>query len=118
LHVINGWTICCDGLLSYFPPRRRVRDRHIEVARSFLEQCRQARLSRTSPYSSELKHIIEGWDQRPPGLSYVSTGAVIIAALELGIAVAPAGEGSRDAKIGVNIRDVRRLTRDTWSWPK
>jgi hypothetical protein len=120
LHVINGWTICCDGLLSYYPPRRRVRDRHIEIARLFLTQCRRARFSHAWPYlkSSRLKHVIEQWAGRQPDLhcGYVSTGAVIIAALELEIAVAEVGEGSRDAAIGVNIRDVRRLTRDFWNW--
>jgi hypothetical protein len=92
-----------------------VPDQEIEIARLFLTQCRQAKLSRTSPFSSELKHVIERWDQRPPDLNCVATGAVIIAALELGIAVASAGNGSRDAAIGINTRDVRRLTR---RWPE
>jgi hypothetical protein len=118
LHVINGWTICMDGLLSCYPPRRRVRDRKIEIARSFLTQCRQARLSRASPKASLLKHVIEQWAAHQSHLNcnYVETGAVIIAALELEIAVAQVCEGSRDAVIGVNIRDVRRLTKDFWNW--
>jgi hypothetical protein len=120
LHVINGLTICCDGLTSHFPPRRRVPDQEIEVARSFLAQCRRASLSHGWPYlvSSYLKHVTEKWAAGQPDLDchYVATGAVIIAALELGIAVAEAGKGSRDAAIGINVRDVKRLTRDTWYW--
>lgn len=104
LHVVDGWTICREGLCSAWHPRRRVPDHHIDIAKSFLNQCRRVKVPDPGLRSSLLKHVIENWAGR-----YIVTGAVIIAALELGIVTLPLCEAGRDAAIGVNVRDVGRL---------
>ena len=104
LHVINGWTICHEGLRSSWHPRRRVPDNHIEIAKGFLNRCRRVKVPDPALTSSFLKHVIEKWAGQ-----YIVTGAVIIAAFDLGIVALPLRETGRDAAIGVNIRDVGRL---------
>jgi len=114
LTVIGPFTICGNGLIGFCDtPRRPVRRDHVEISKTFMKLCRRTAMvgREHAPVSSLLKHVIERWAHR-----YISTGAVIVAALEMEIAVTPVGEGSRDAMIGINIRDVKRLTKEVWSW--
>lgn len=110
LHEIGGYTICLDGLTSYYWFSHRVPDNQIEIAKSFLTQCRRTRWAREmiSPLSHDLKHWIERWARQ-----YISNGAVLIAALQLGITFVPYGE--RSALIGVNFDDVcARMAERCW----
>jgi hypothetical protein len=116
--------ICTEGLAAPMTSRgvaRRVpvRREHVEKAKEFLKLCRPAVLSLTCPVSGVLKHDIERWAG-----CYISRGAVIVAALELGINVVPFyGYGPREedelspafyepaiaAVIGINSLDVERI---------
>lgn len=99
--------VCTNGLIGYpNAPRRQVQPDQVEIVKSFLQRCRRLKAVQplTTPISSTLKHQIE----RLPGVRYISTGAVIVAALELGLVVQQYC-GARDALIGVNVRDVDRL---------
>lgn len=131
LHVIHGHTICTEGLVGHAfeefhgcrHPRYRVPQKEIDIAKSFLALCRRVnRLSRYDcPVSGDLKHHIELWPDFPISEEspnrYLSRGAVIIAALEMGIKIAPLVDGGSSAIIGVNIRDVKELTsKEVWSW--
>ena len=103
LHRIGDYTICIDGLQSHY--RRRVPDDQIEIAKSFLTQCRRTRWARAtvSPFSHDLKHSIERWAGQ-----YISNGAVLIAALRLGITFVPY-DGERSALIGVEYDSVAEV---------
>ena len=114
LTVIGPFTICGNGLIGFCDtPRRAVRRDHVEISKTFMKLCRRTAMVGREyvPVSSLLKHVSERWAHR-----YISTAAVIVAALEMKITVTPIGEGSRDAWIGINTRDVKRLTKEVWSW--
>ncbi|WP_456762885.1 hypothetical protein [Bradyrhizobium sp. USDA 4011] len=84
----------------------------VEIAKDFFDPCRRSRWARnlSSPVSSDLKHWIENWAGR-----YISTGAVIVAAFELGFACVPTFEGSRNVWIGVYFDDVAaRMAERGW----
>lgn len=104
LHVIDGWTICLDGLLSYYHNRRRVPDDQIATAKGFLSQCRRTRWAREliSPASHDLKHFIESWAGQ-----YISNGAVLIATMQLGLTFVP--YAGRSALIGIEFASVAEL---------
>lgn len=121
LHVIGGYTVCTNGLAAYrdyhgVRPRKRVCQEEVEIAKEFLKLCRPMKSvqPKTCPVNGTLKHDIERWARK-----YVGRGAVIVAALELGIAIKPYyGIGPRDedddfepvcAIIGINRRDVERM---------
>jgi hypothetical protein len=121
---IGGYTICMDGLAAPMTSRgvarrRPIRREQVEIAKRFLERCRREVLSLTCPISGTLKHDIERWAG-----CYISRGAVIVAALELGFNITPFyGYGPREddelspgfyeppiaAVIGVNPFDVKRI---------
>ncbi|MGY4297134.1 hypothetical protein ACVWXN_005229 [Bradyrhizobium sp. i1.4.4] len=121
---IDGFTICTNGLSAY-RDHRGVRRRepvqrdHVEIAKSFLKLCRPMKSVRPQicPINGALKHDIERWARR-----YIGRGAVIVAALEMGLSIEPFyGDGPRDddddfetaaAVIGVNQRDVERIMRE------
>lgn len=124
LHTIGGFTVCTNGLAAYrdyhgVRPRERVRQDQVEIAKTFLNLCRRMKSvqPKTCPINGTLKHDIERWARQ-----YVGRGAVIVAALELGITIEPYyGIGPRDeddefepvcAIIGVNIRDVERIMKE------
>ncbi|MBR1027348.1 hypothetical protein [Bradyrhizobium liaoningense] len=121
---IGPYTVCTNGLAAYRDYRgvhRRdpVRREEVEIAKVFLKLCRRMKSARpqTSPINGTLKHDIERWAHR-----YIGRGAVIAAALELGIPIEPFyGYGPRDedddfetaaAVIGINQRDVERIMRE------
>jgi hypothetical protein len=118
---IGGFTVCTNGLAAYRDhrgahPRQPVRREEVEIAKTFLKLCRRMKSvqPKTCPINGTLKHDIERWARK-----YIGRGAVIVAALEMGISVEPYyGLGPRDeddgfepacAIIGVNIRDVARI---------
>ncbi|BBO06566.1 hypothetical protein SG09_59160 [Bradyrhizobium ottawaense] len=121
---IGGFTVCTNGLAAYrdhrgVHPRHPVRREEVEIAKDFMKLCRRMKSVQptTCPINGTLKHDIERWARR-----YVGRGAVIVAALELGITIEPYyGIGPRDedddfepcaAVIGINSRDVARIMRE------
>ncbi|MCA1512678.1 hypothetical protein [Bradyrhizobium sp. NBAIM01] len=93
--------------------RRPVSRLQVEIVKELLAGCRRTRWARNlrSPVSSDLKHWAENWGGRDlvargQGTAYVSTGAAIIAAIELGFVCIPTGEGSHNVFIGVHFDDV------------
>jgi hypothetical protein len=106
LTVIGDYTICANGLdggRRRGQPRQPINRDQVEVAKEFLSPCRPTRWARDllSPVSSDLKHWIENWAGR-----YISTGAAVVAALELGLVCVPTCQGSRNVWIGVHFEDV------------
>ena len=96
----------------YRGPRQPVRREQVEIVKEFLNQCRPTCWARKliSPVSSDLKHWVENWAG-----SYISTGAAIVAALELGMVCVVTGEGSRNVLIGVHFDDVSaRMAERGW----
>jgi hypothetical protein len=111
--VIGSFTICTNGLVGgYRGARQPVRREQVEIVKEFLRECRPTRWARNllSPVSSDLKHWVENWAG-----PYISTGAAIVAALELGFICVPTGEGSRNVLIGVHLDDVSaRMAERGW----
>src|SRR5213592_928539 len=108
LTKIGGFTVCTNGLAAGRTTRgvaRRmpVRREQVEIVKQFLQPCRRTRWVRDplSPRSCDLKHWIENWGGR-----YISNGAVIVAALELGFVCKPPCHGSRIALINVHFDAV------------
>lgn len=117
LTVISGFKVCADGLKGKGSrPRRPVERETVEIAKEFLSACRRTRWARHpgSPSATILSDVVsEGADY----IGHISVGAIIIAALELGIVCVPDGE--RDALIGINFHDVcARTTKDVPLGPK
>src|SRR5258705_5343791 len=85
-----------------FDPMRE----QVEIAKSLLGECRRTRWVRkdVSPSASTLSDLMINYNY----LGRISTGAIIIAASELGIVWVP--DGGHDALIGVNVDDVRART--------
>lgn len=114
---IGGFKVCTNGLIGYRDyhgprPRNAVRREQVEIVKEFLRDCRSTRWARNllSPVSSDLKHWVENWAGR-----YISTGAAIVAALELGLVCVPTGAGSRNVLIGVHFDDVSaRMAERGW----
>jgi RecA-family ATPase len=106
--TIGGLTICCSGLKGKEDgrPRLPVPLVQIEIAKDFLSGRRRTRWARQqfSPSATILSDLVsKGFDYDYIG--NISVGAIVVAALELGIVCVP--EGERDALIGVNFEDVR-----------
>lgn len=57
-----------------------------------------------------LKHEAERWGGKNGMRSYVSNGALLLAAFRLGLTVAPHRSPSPNAQIGLSKRDVRKFT--------
>lgn len=130
---VGPWLICANGLIG---GHRRVGSRikpvpdaergpvhryQVEVVKELLAGCRPTRWARDllSPVSSDLKHWAENWGG--PELmagghtGYVSTGAAIVAAIELGLVCIPTFKGSRNVIIGVHFGDVAaRMAERGW----
>jgi hypothetical protein len=123
LYVIGDFTICGNGIAApYRSLRKPVRlpdaerspvcRKQIDIVKEFLSDCRPTRWARNllSPVSSDLKHWAENWAGR-----YISTGAAIVAALELNLVCVPTGKGSRNVFIGVHFDDVAaRMAERGW----
>jgi hypothetical protein len=59
--------------------------------------------------SYALKHDAEEWGGRNGKCNYVSNGALIAAAIRLGLRIKPCSDTSLNAYIGVSRSDVRRI---------
>jgi hypothetical protein len=58
-----------------------------------------------------LKHVAERWGAKVGLCSYVSNGALILAAMELGLVVRPCDDWPNpNCRIGISKRDLRRIT--------
>lgn len=99
-----GDLVICDNGFAGYPGIARTPVIASQVAKcaDFLRQCRRTKWAKPqlSPIASTLKHQIE----RLPGNTYISTGATIVAAIQLGLVVERYGE--RNALIGVRADDV------------
>lgn len=130
---IGPFLICANGLNgghrrygSRIKPvpeteRQPVQREQVESVKELLRGCRPMRWARKllSPVSSDVKHWAENWggpDFVARGqCAYVSTGAAIVAAIELGFVCVPTGEGSRNVFIGVHFDDVAaRMAERGW----
>jgi hypothetical protein len=80
------------------------------TARMFLRRFTPTKLAYFSSYF--LKHEAERWGAKVGLCSYVSNGALILAAMELGLVVRPYDLGwvNPNAGIGISKRDFRRIT--------
>ncbi len=81
-----------------------INSNQVRICRAFLERCERTKTGRIGSYG--LKHVIE----RAAG-EYVSNGACIQAAVDLGIVATPIEPhtGNPNAWIGVSRRSVRRV---------
>ncbi|WLC19335.1 AAA family ATPase [Bradyrhizobium diazoefficiens] len=105
---IGPYVICRNGRTGPASGQRRPVPRdEIAIAKDFLSRCRRTRWARdpASPSATILRDLVTEWvldcNRYTDG---VSVGAIIVAALELGIPCAPLGE--RDALIGVNFHSA------------
>ncbi|MGY4596345.1 hypothetical protein ACVWXL_004091 [Bradyrhizobium sp. GM22.5] len=110
---IGDFKVCASGL-AYITvkPRPPVDCQQVEIVKEFLKPCKRTRWARKllSPVSSDLKHWIENWAGR-----YISTGAAIVAALELDLLCVATGKGSRNVFVGVHFDDVAaRMAERGW----
>jgi hypothetical protein len=111
---IGGFTICTHGIAApYRGARQPVPREQVEIAKEFLQPCRRTRWARDplSPRSCDLKHWIENWAGR-----YISNGAVIVAAAELGFICARYHD-SGIALINIHFDAViARMAERGWHW--
>jgi hypothetical protein len=128
-------TLCAQGFgISNLAPglpreerERRLRESRIHLAASveevatamaFLSRCDRTRTARVGSYS--LKHHAENWGELNGYASYVSNGALLVAAIDLELRIAPdsrslsaawLGMVTPNADIGVSRSSVERLRR-------
>jgi hypothetical protein len=111
---VGGYTICMHGITApYRGARQPVQREQVDLVKEFLLPCRRTRWARDplSPRSCDLKHWIENWAGR-----YISNGAVIVAASELGFVCAPYHDSSI-ALISVHFDAViKRMAERGWHW--
>jgi hypothetical protein len=92
-------------------PADKLRPKEMATTIAFLRHCRPTKTTGIGSYG--LKHAAERWGRANKGVPYVSNGALIAAALYLGLRVKPY---SINAEIGVNRNDVQELDPDCiWS---
>jgi RecA-family ATPase len=107
---IGGFIVCTNGLAGRdWEDRIPVPRKEIELAEDFLSACRRMRWvrdERDTPIASELSAMVTDWAADRTSLS-ISVGAVIVAALQLGILCIPLGRNN--ALIGVNSDDAGAL---------
>lgn len=72
----------------------------IELAKNFLAGCKRIKKPGLSSYF--LKHVCEELASTATAHNYVSNGALIVAAAQLGLAIKPHGGKSLNAAIGVS----------------
>lgn len=121
---IGPYMICGNGLIGGHRRGQRCQPicrTQVKIVKEFLRYCRPTRWARNmlSPMSSDLKHWVENWagpDFVALGrVSYISTGAAIVAAMELGLVCVPTNEGSRNIYIGVCFDTVAaRMAERGW----
>jgi|SRR5579863_2182284 len=88
-----------NGFPGPWPPAGPPDPEEVSVCKAFLGRCERTKIPRVGSYG--LKHIIERWAGK-----YVSNGACIQAALDLGLVVRPYGPGNPNARLGVSRRSV------------
>jgi hypothetical protein len=82
--------------------------REVATAIAYLGRCARTRSANYNSYG--LKHGAEDWGDRNDMSPYVSNGALIVAAVYLGLKVVP-DPGTPNAAIGVSSRSVEWLRR-------
>jgi hypothetical protein len=85
-----------------------------ETAMAFLKLLRPT--TRPTIDTGTLKHDAENWGSVSGLCAYVSRGALISAALMLGLKVCPHRCGG-DAQIGVSIQDLKQITKKSVNTP-
>lgn len=120
---VGPFLICANGFWVPRGKRSPVSRDQVEAAKTVLAQFRRTRMVQPNDClaAGPLKHNVENLARR-----YISRGALIIAAIELGITVTPVydedwlslSEDGRDleplistAYIGINYRDVERAVK-------
>jgi hypothetical protein len=105
-HDSNGFYLPdgrpCPG--GFYRGRTPPIDREVKTAIAYLSQLTPTKRPTYSSYY--LKHRAENWGKRHGHCSYVSNGALIEAAIRLGLTIKPI---SINAHIGVSVRDVKAL---------
>lgn len=92
------------GFCSEHELKERPDQEQIETAKAYLRLLKPTKRPVVSSYS--LKHRAEHWGKDNGMEPYVSNGALIAAALLLGLAIKPTGI---NALIGVSQRSVKKL---------
>jgi hypothetical protein len=82
-------------LILRFPIRRD----EVATAVAFLSFPKPIQTPSVNSYS--LKHAAENWGARHGMRAYISNGALIVAAVELGLAVRPYGPDCPNVRVGV-----------------
>lgn len=103
--------LCTNGLYPYpGTAQRQVDAAQVETAVAFLSTLKPTKTARVS--SGSLKHHVEAWGQRHDLCSYISRGALTVAAVGLGLVVRSYGPWfSMDPHvlIGVSRNDLHRM---------
>lgn len=107
--------ISCDSCKQY--GYKKPESIQVKIAREWLSQFKPVKVSLNSPESSYLKHLCEstysGVVPFEMGLRYISSGAIIQAAKDLGLPIVPGdcGEGIRgyNGHIGISRRALNRF---------
>jgi hypothetical protein len=114
-HDSNGFYLpggkpCPSG--CYSAPHAPENDQ-VETALAYLSQLTPTKRPTYSSYY--LKHRAESWGKCHGHSSYVSNGALIEAAIRLGLTIKPTGI---NAGIGVSVRDVKALCKKERSFTR
>ena len=108
--------ICAFGIVPFRSGRlaesiaHDIKPGEIATAIECLSQLDPTKTGRVDSY--RLKHLAEEWGRRNDQSGYVSNGALIVAALAIGLVVEPCGPawaGSPNVLIGVSAKSVRRM---------
>jgi hypothetical protein len=94
-----------------WPRRGAPRPEEVAICRDFLDRCDRTKTARVDSYG--LKHIIERWAG-----DYVSNGACLQAAVDLGLLIKPYGRGSCNADLGISRRSVKATYRSGRTSPE
>jgi hypothetical protein len=102
--------ICVDGIFPHpCGSSRPIDPAQVETAIQFLSMLTPTKTARIR--SGTLKHHAERWGRRHGLSNYISRGALIVAAVALGLVVR--GHGARadnpSVGIGVSIKDLKRI---------
>jgi hypothetical protein len=103
--------LSADGIRVY--PGSAPQDIHadqVETAMAFLKLLRPT--AKPTVGTGSLKHHCEDWGGLNGLCAYISRGALISAAVALGLTVRPNRSGA-DVEIGVSIKDLRKLNEQT-----
>ena len=104
--------LCADGIRIAVrgAPFQEIILEQVETAIACLSMLDPIKIGRVDSY--RLKHVAEAWGLHHEMSKYVSNGALIVAALALGLTVEPCGPpwaGSPNCMIGVGEKSLRRM---------